>query len=214
VSSILVAACAAATATLVAAEYAGNFPVKAVMKTLAASCFVALAITGGALAVGPAGLAVTVGLGLSMVGDLCLLSRERRWFLAGLVAFLLAHVAYAVGFVALGVHVIAVAVAAVPLAALAMVVWRWLAPQVGALGRPVQAYIAVISWMVALALGAAVADPTPARIGLLVSAIVFFLSDLCVARDRFVAPGPANRAVGLPLYFGSQVGFALSIVGV
>ncbi len=208
----LVGVCAVSTLALVGAEFAEHALAKAVTKTIAASSFVALAVVGGALAQGAVGVAVVAGLCLSMVGDLCLLSREKRWFLGGLVAFLLAHIAYAVGFGMLGLSLGAVAVAAVPLAGVALLVWRWLAPTVGPLGRPVQAYITVISLMVAFAVGAAVADPTPGRVGLLVSAIGFFLSDLCVARDRFVSSGPQNRAIGLPLYFGSQVGFALSVV--
>jgi uncharacterized membrane protein YhhN len=213
-SIALVITCILFTVLLVVAEFAAHAPAKAVTKTIAASAFVALAAVGGALEGGQVGLAVFAGLCLSMVGDLCLLSREKRWFLGGLVAFLLAHVAYAAGFLALGVSLPAVLAAGVPLTALALGVWRWLSEGVGPLTRPVQAYIVVITLMVALAAGACVQEPSPGRVGLLVSAIGFFLSDLCVARDRFVAPGPKNRAVGLPLYFGSQLGFALSVVAI
>ena len=43
---------------------------------------------------------------------------------------------------------------------------------------------------------------------------MFFLSDLCVARDRFVSPGWENRAVGLPLYFGAQLLYGWFVVQV
>ena len=36
-------------------------------------------------------------------------------------------------------------------------------------------------------------------------AIAFTASDISVARDRFVQPGFANRAWGLPLYYLAQV---------
>jgi hypothetical protein len=36
-------------------------------------------------------------------------------------------------------------------------------------------------------------------------AVLFFVSDLFVARNRFVAPGLANRLLGLPAYYGGQV---------
>ena len=41
---------------------------------------------------------VVAGLVLSMAGDVSLIRRERNWFLAGLVAFLLGHVAYIMAF--------------------------------------------------------------------------------------------------------------------
>ena len=44
-------------------------------------------------------------------------------------------------------------------------------------------------------------------------AVLFYLSDIMVARDRFVAPGFANRLVGLPLYFGGQLLLAWSAGG-
>ncbi len=44
--------------------------------------------------------------------------------------------------------------------------------------------------------------------GLLFSAVAFFLSDLCVARERFLVSSLWNKAFGLPLYFGAQLGFA------
>ena len=45
----------------------------------------------------------------------------------------------------------------------------------------------------------------------LAGAVLFFLSDLGVARDRFVSPGVWNRAVGLPLYYGAQLLLAASV---
>lgn len=94
------------------------------------------------------------------------------------------------------------ALAAVLAAAAALVV-RWLWPHLGALRAPVAVYAAAISVMLLLALG--VASPL-AQLG----AVLFYVSDLTVARDRFVHPHVANRIVGLPLYHAAQVLFALS----
>ena len=44
-----------------------------------------------------------------------------------------------------------------------------------------------------------------------VGAIAFTISDLFVARERFVQTGFANGAIGLPLYFGSQLLLAYSV---
>jgi hypothetical protein len=42
-------------------------------------------------------------------------------------------------------------------------------------------------------------------------ALSFYVSDLFVARDRFVKKGAINRILGLPLYFGGQFLLAFSI---
>jgi len=44
-------------------------------------------------------------------------------------------------------------------------------------------------------------DRNPIRAG----AVLFWLSDLAVARDRFVRPGFVNPLVGLPLYYAAQL---------
>ena len=67
---------------------------------------------------------------------------------------------------------------------------------------PVVAYVIVITAMVAAAVGTALR--TEAWL-LLVGAAAFYLSDLSVARDRFVASGFGNRLWGLPLYFFAQM---------
>jgi hypothetical protein len=65
-----------------------------------------------------------------------------------------------------------------------------------------------ISAMVSLAAGSFAARPS---LLLLTGAIGFYLSDLSVARDRFVAPGFVNRLWGIPLYYGAQLLFAWSV---
>jgi uncharacterized membrane protein YhhN len=74
----------------------------------------------------------------------------------------------------------------------------------GKLRGPVMAYIVVITGMVALAAGSRSA-------WIAAAATAFFVSDLSVARDRFVAPGFGNRLWGLPLYYSAQILFVLSI---
>jgi uncharacterized membrane protein YhhN len=73
----------------------------------------------------------------------------------------------------------------------------------------VSAYIAVISVMVLAAVSAALADAVAWMAA--VGAVLFYLSDLTVARHRFVQTDFVNRAVGLPLYYAGQVLIALSI---
>jgi uncharacterized membrane protein YhhN len=137
-----------------------------------------------------------------------LLSAARSWFLVGLGAFLLAHVAYTSGFAAAGIAWGWGAGAAAILVVPAVVVGRWLWPALpSGMAGAVAAYIVVITAMVAAAAGAAAAE---APLLVLPAAATFYVSDLFVARDRFVAPGITNRLWGLPLYYGAQIALALS----
>jgi uncharacterized membrane protein YhhN len=196
---IAVASVAALLAVHLVAESRGALAARAAGKLGASLVFVALALARGVESAFDR--AVLAGLVLSVVGDGLLLSRRRPAFLGGLVAFLLAHVAYAVAFAGpsrpsllAGVLVLAITAA--------VLLWLW--PRLGDLRWPVLAYCAVIGAMLWLALG--VARPE-VRLG----ALLFFVSDLFVARDRFVHAGLVNRLVGLPLYYAAQVLLALAV---
>jgi uncharacterized membrane protein YhhN len=89
----------------------------------------------------------------------------------------------------------------------------WLRQHLGRMTAPVIAYIVVISIMV-IGAWAVFTDPEiPRRGGFFVfaGALLFYLSDLFVARDRFVAPGFFNRRVGLPMYYAGQFLLAFSV---
>jgi uncharacterized membrane protein YhhN len=195
-------------AILLVGEATGSWPLRAISKPLASLGFILFALTSGALSAGNAGIAIVVALVLSAIGDVLLLWTARGPFLAGLIAFLLGHLGFGVAFLVMGVSPAGVGISAVVLLPIAGLAWVLFGRRAGKLAGPVMAYIAVISVMVALAGGAAWLDPTPTRITLLVAAVVFFASDLCVARDRFVSKGFENRVVGLPLYYGAQLLFA------
>jgi uncharacterized membrane protein YhhN len=191
---------------LLGAETAHNWAARAVTKTTASLAFIAYGFALG-LHTEAFGQAVIGALILSAVGDVALLWRSKAPFLGGLVAFLLAHVGYVVAFLLLGVAP-AGFLLALPCGLAAWAVWRWLSPSVGSLRKPVAAYVVVITTMVVCSGAAWLAHPSPGRAGLFAAATAFYLSDLCVARDRFVAPGIQNRLVGLPLYYGAQLAFA------
>ncbi len=193
---------AAAVAALLASQRAGFRPGVVVSKLLAASAFVAAALGWGALAT-PYGQMVLAGLVLCWLGDALLLPLgQSRWFQAGIGAFLAGHLAYAVAFLQGPLSPPALVLAALGLAIFAWWVRRWLGPHLPAeFELPVTAYLAVISAMVVLAIASSAATGRPEAA---VGAVGFALSDVSVARDRFVAPGFVNGAWGLPLYFGSQ----------
>ncbi|MEA3502134.1 MAG: lysoplasmalogenase [Actinomycetota bacterium] len=194
------------TASLVWAEVAAS-PALRWFKMLASTGFIAIALSVGALS-SSYGKVVLVALVLSWIGDLLLTFSSRQAFLGGLVAFLLGHVAYSVAFGTLGVDPIVGAISAVVIAIIAVFVWRWLAPHVADMAGPVVAYVVVISVMVVLAFGT-FGDGATWLIP--VGATLFFVSDLFVARNQFVAPGIVNRIWGLPLYYLAQVLLALSV---
>jgi uncharacterized membrane protein YhhN len=198
-----------ATAALLAAERAGWQPGVWGAKPVAAAGFVGAAWANGALAT-PYGSWILLGLVLSLAGDVLLIPKERpRVFLVGLVAFLLGHVAYTIAFAVRGLDLPTVAVALVAVLALGLLALRWLLPHVGAsMRRPVLAYVVVISGMLACAAGTVGYAGMPA---LFAGAFAFYLSDLAVARQRFVARSFWNKAWGLPLYFGAQLVLAWTV---
>jgi uncharacterized membrane protein YhhN len=92
------------------------------------------------------------------------------------------------------------------MAVFAVIVIRWLSPHRPAeLKIPIVVYVVIISVMVATAFATNAALPD---IRIPIAAVTFAVSDLLVARQRFVAPSRANRIVGLPLYFIAQTIFA------
>ena len=192
----------AATAGLLAADFKENKGAMRVCKPLASAGFIGLAWQHNATDT-PYGTAILAALALSFIGDVCLLSSRGRWFLAGLVAFALAHVGYVVAFAQFHPPVYWVAIFAAGLLIPAITIHRWLLPHVEAAMRlPVRAYMAIITIMLATAT-AAIFQSAPTTV--LIGAGMFYLSDLAVARDRFVHRSFTNRMWGLPLYYAAQL---------
>lgn len=151
----------------------------------------------------PHGRAILVGAILGAIGDVLLIRKEdKRWFLWGILAFLAGHLGYVVGFALRGVDPAACAITLAVLAAPGVLVGRYLWPRAGKLAPAVVAYISVITAMMGAAIGAVAAGTTWL---LAVGATMFYLSDLCVARERFVEHGFINKLIGQPLYFGGQL---------
>jgi uncharacterized membrane protein YhhN len=177
-------------------------PLHAVAKITASASFLAAAVSAGAFA-SFYGQTLFLALAWSFVGDVLLIPKDSRLaFMLGIAAFLLSHLGYVMVFRMRGVDMTAVLAAGLGLLIAAVFIWRWLSPHVRGGMRPaVIAYVAVITLMVAFAVGTTVLRPAPLP---LLGALLFWLSDLTVARQRFVAPSFWNRVVGLPLYYGAQ----------
>jgi uncharacterized membrane protein YhhN len=201
IASIVV--CATAVACLLVAEWAGSRIAKIAAKMSAATAFLAMALASGAME-STYGQILLVGLALCWIGDACLLSPGQSiGFLAGIGAFLLGHVVYAIAFYQLGLDPMGLLVGGLVIGGLAVVALRWLRPKVpDDFQTAVLSYIGVISVMVIASIGAVAAG---APVILAIGAIVFGISDLFVARERFVSSGFVNAGVGLPAYFGAQL---------
>lgn len=153
------------------------------------------------------------GLIFCLGGDILLALPTRKMFKLGLVSFLLGHVFYIVAFVHLTRVEVAFSFAYIPIALAGAVVFLVFRPHLGDMLIPVLAYIIVISVMLASAWAVAAESTLPdqGRYAVLFGALLFYLSDLFVARHRFVKPEPLNRFIGLPLYYGGQFMLAFSL---
>lgn len=151
-----------------------------------------IALIGAAAALDPADAAaraaLVVALALSTVGDVLLMLRggSSELFLAGLAAFLAAHVAFVVGFSLEGLEAAGLLLGVVLAAALVLAVGRPVlravrAGEEAAMAVPVGAYVGVIALMVLLAAGTGDASA-------IVGAVLFAGSDSLIARDRFMRP--------------------------
>lgn len=146
-------------------------------------------------------------------GDVFLALRGEKVFLYGLVSFLLGHVFYAGAFFyTAGLNRWTFIGLAVTLSA-GGGVFLWLRSHLGAMKIPVIIYILVISGMVAGAGSMMAADELAlsGRWLAFVGALNFYLSDVLVARQRFLKAGFVNRLIGLPLYYSGQFLLAFSI---
>jgi uncharacterized membrane protein YhhN len=166
-------------------------------------------------------LLILAGLLLSLVGDVLLIFPTSRAFMAGLIAFLCAHLAYIGAFIhlqtsrELGAKLPAELIAALVLAGVAATVYRTLQPKLGQMRLPVILYMAVITVMVHRALAVAFVYPGQPALPVLVvgGALLFYLSDAILAIDRFKFDGamPHGRLWSLSAYYAGQLLLALSV---
>jgi uncharacterized membrane protein YhhN len=143
-------------------------------------------------------------LALSLAGDAFLMFPG--YFVPGLVAFLLAHLAY----IALFRQDAAWfpsrrALAATLGIGAAMYAFLWQGGLPAALRAPVAAYVLVIALMAAQAIGRATVQRSPAAIGVAVGAAFFMLSDSLLAVNKFVTPLPMAQLWVLSTYYAAQI---------
>jgi len=149
-----------------------------------------------------------VGLVFGLIGDVFLMLPDEKWFVFGLGSFLICHLCYIPGFVAGGVDRSWAIVGAIAIALAVSVV----GPKVlaGARSRdatltvPVAIYMAVISAMVAFAIGSTV----PVAIA---GAVLFYLSDLMIGWSSFVSDVRGSDLFVITTYHLAQALLVISL---
>jgi uncharacterized membrane protein YhhN len=190
-----------------------SMPGRVLTKPFLSVLFIAVALSGTPRDPIYFGL-VLAGLLFCWAGDVFLIFfASSRLFLAGLVSFLTGHVLYTIAFFTRAVPGILSWIVGACGLAVSGAVFVWLRPNLGKMLIPVVAYMAVITVMVigAASLMGNEKAGFSGRALAFSGALLFYLSDIFVARQRFVIRQYVNRLVGLPLYYTAQFMIAFSI---
>jgi len=154
-----------------------------------------------------------VGLIFCFIGDVCLALPQEKAFKAGLVAFLVGHIFYIFSFSSLIQINLWISVGFFILFGLSALIFLWLRPHLKSMLIPVLLYVLVITvmasgaWAVFLKSSFSISG----RALLLAGSLCFYVSDIFVARDKFIKEEYTNRLLGLPLYYTGQFLLAFSI---
>lgn len=181
----------------------GHGTLRSLTKTLALLPLALLWLVTSLIAAEP-GWVMAVGLLLGVLGDYLLSRRGERAFLAGMAAFGLGHVIYALALFgraeALGLPEIGGAQFWGLTALLGLVASTeiWLAPYTGRLRWPVRAYVLVIALLGAVAV---MLPLNPGQEELRTGVILFLISDLLLALRMFRARSEGlRRLLGFALW--------------
>lgn len=174
------------------------------LTTVASVCYLAIPFARQAWRTGY-GRSILIGVLLCFAGD----HLGPMNFFVGLAAFLVAHFAYSAACFFRGFDKTRLVLSFFATAAVTLLCLLYLAPHVPKQEYlPIFGYCAVISIMVVLA-GGTRGGP---GYGILVyAAAAFFISDLLLARSRFIEATFANTLVGYTLYYSACMAFGLSV---
>jgi len=181
-----------------------------IFKPLTTVLILGIALLGGGSTSLYKGL-VIAGLVFCLGGDVFLML-PARYFIAGLVSFLIGHLLYITAFVTdAGFHFALGWL--LPLVVYGGVVYGLLHPHLGKMRLPVIVYMITILTMAWQALARWSAQPTPSALLAAIGAVAFVLSDSTLALDRFRARFKSARVIVLSTYWLAQWLIALSVGG-
>jgi uncharacterized membrane protein YhhN len=154
-----------------------------------------------------------IGLIFCLVGDVCLALPQKKAFMAGLAAFLVGHIFYIFSFLSLTSISHWISIEILIILGVSASVFFWLRPHLKSMLIPVLLYVLVITvmasgawtvfWMSSFSISG--------RTLILVGALCFYVSDVFVARNKFIKEEYRNRLLGLPLYYTGQFMLAFSV---
>ncbi len=159
------------------------------------------------------GWLIFAGLIACAVGDVLLLSRDKpSLFKSGIGAFALGHIFYILGANHIGRSDMSLMFWASSFLIGMVFAWamfRYFKPYLSKdMIWPVGLYTFIISLMCIYAVQI---DLIGAHLLIIPAAFAFAVSDVFVARDRFIKLDPKNFVMITPLYFGAQAMFAMSV---
>ena len=156
-------------------------------------------------------VAIIVGLLLSLGGDIALMFQSKKFFMIGLVLFLVAHIAYSIVFTIYNGFFIEDYLSGVMLIVMAIAFYLYLYSGLEKMKVPVLFYILIISFMMNRAISTFFGDFFNYTQALLISigAGLFYVSDLLLAVNRFKKPFKYHR-ISLAFYYCGQLLIALS----
>lgn len=182
--------------------FGGDFAIKAIPAlTLAIAAFLLIPAPHGAL--------LCLGFVLSALGDISLSFKGEKFFLAGLVSFLLAHVVYIVVFSLESESTLENAWLFAVLGLFGVGMILILTPHLGAMKIPVYVYISVILTMDVMA----VLRGGETSWTLIAGALTFTVSDTILALDRFRKPFSSAKYWVMSTYYAGQAMICLSFLG-
>jgi len=151
---------------------------------------------------------IIIGLIFSLAGDIFLMLPSDR-FVAGLVAFLLAHLFYIAAFASEISALIWWPL--IPFVIYGIIIYIILASSLGKLKLPVLIYVAVILIMAWLAWERWSQTGQIGALLAFIGAVLFIISDTILAIDRFRGAFKLSRALNLTTYFAAQLLIASSV---
>lgn len=180
-----------------------------VAKPLTTTLIIAVAVIAAAPVPAAYKTLVVAGLAFSLLGDIALIVPE-KWFTAGLVAFLAAHVCYILAFKPGPGHPVSTGLF-LPFIFYGLLMFFILAPGLGKLKLPVLVYVAAITIMAGFAAGRFVDRGGLRPLLAFVGAVLFLVSDSVLAYDRFAKKIRVAQIIILGTYFPAQLLIALSV---
>lgn len=193
---------------LVVSEYY-NFKIgEYIFKPVAALSFVFISFKIGALESGY-GRLILFSLALCAVGDILLLNRKLKIsFFCGMLVFAIAHLLFSLSFIKSSTFDFASLVTFLPLIMiLGCINFMYLLPRMPHKFKP---FILLYGLAIFMMITSAYTFMYEQKL-ILIAAIFFVLSDIFVAKDRFIKRSTKNALLITPLYFAAQGLFAFSV---